>query len=216
LCTLVQVRCERLHATLLYRFLADLLHLHDSVVSGLDDACGGISATAASMRSSAPTAPTSSAERQNGKPLPQPLLGDSHHAQQLALCLLEVACTDLRLDVPRCSGSAEFLSLTCASATVFAPATSDYTEDLMPSMDRCVWVCDLVSSKTDAITSHHLRVQSDNRSTNCRLPNSHDLRARRVAYSKPASGSDWHDVVSKIDFDQHSTAPWAFRRASHR
>lgn len=140
LCTLVQVRCERLHATLLYRFLADLLHLHDSVVSSVDDAGVGTSATAASMRSAAPAAPTSSAERQSGKALPQLLQGDSQHAQPLVPCLLEVACTELRLDVPRCSGSAEFLSLTCASATVLAPATSDYTEDLMPSMDRCVCV----------------------------------------------------------------------------
>ena len=140
LCTLVQVRCERLHATLLYRFLADLLHLHDSVVGGLDDGGAGTPATAASMLSSASAAPPSSAERQRGKAMPQPLLGDSQHAQPLVPCLLEVACTELRLDVPRCSGSAEFLSLTCASATVLAPATSDYTEDLMPSMDRCVCV----------------------------------------------------------------------------
>jgi hypothetical protein len=134
LCTLVQVRCERLHATLLYRFLADLLHLHDSVVGGFDDADAGTSA--ASMRSSAPAAPTSLAEHQKCKAMPRPLLEDSHHAQPLLPCLLEVACTEMRLDVPRCSGSAEFLSLTCASATVLAPATTGYTEDLMPSMDR--------------------------------------------------------------------------------
>ena len=132
----MQVRCERLHATLLYRFLADLLHLHDSVVSGLDEAGASTSAAAATMPSSAPAAPISSAERQKGKILPQPPLGDYNHAQPLLPCLLEVACTDIRLDVPRCSDSAEFLSLTCASATVLAPATTDYTEDLMPSMDR--------------------------------------------------------------------------------
>ena len=134
LCTLVQVRCERLHATLLYRFLADLLHLHDSMVGGLDDADAGTSA--APMRSSVPTAPTSLDEHQKGKAMPRPLLEDSHHAQPLLPCLLEVACTEMRLDVPRCSGSAEFLSLTCASATVLAPVATDYTEDLMPSMER--------------------------------------------------------------------------------
>ena len=138
MCTLVQVRCERTHVTLLYRFLADMLHLHDCVTSGFGDAGDATSAHTASVLS--PTAAVSPLPAKHSATMstPQPSLSPSKSqlAQPMLPCLLEVTCTDLRLDVPRCSGSAEFLSLTCANATVLAPAAPAYTEDLMPSMDR--------------------------------------------------------------------------------
>ena len=128
--------------------------------------------------------------------------------------LLEAAFVDMRLDVPRCSGSAEFLSFTCASTTVVAPAAAEYTEDLMPSMDtvRVMWLV----VKSSGMPTIAIIIEVNDCLARCRLPNSHDLRARRMAHSKPVSGSDWHDVVSRINFDQHSSAPWAFRRPSHR
>ncbi len=50
----------------------------------------------------------------------------------------------------------------------------------------------------------------------CRLPNPQDLRARRLAFHKPAAGASWQDVTSQIAVSQVSAAPWAFRRAFGR
>lgn len=140
--TLVQVRCERLHVMLLYRFLADLLHLHGSITS-LDEGGEAMAAPGAAALGSvaASAARAAAAEQPDGRSSLRPVPGDSHDAAQKLPCLVEVACTDLRLDVPRCSGSSEFLSVACASVTAVAPAAAEYAESLMPSMDRCVRFC---------------------------------------------------------------------------
>lgn len=134
----MQVRFERLHVTLLCRFLADLLHLHSSITGSLDDA-GDVAAAARSAGpGSAPTTATRAAnvEQPAGRSSPQLGPGGSCDAAERLPCLVEIACTDLRLDVPRCSGSSEFVSMACASATAVVPAAAEYTEGLMPNVDR--------------------------------------------------------------------------------
>ena len=140
--TLVQVRCERLHVTLLYRFLADLLHAHDSLSRSLGAAFNppaspgspaagdpGANDGGAAAGASAGTAGRPAADGRNGGSS-----GDASNSRPP--CLVEVHCTNLRVDLPRRSGSSEFLSLAVAAVTVAAPAAPADAEDLMPDMAR--------------------------------------------------------------------------------
>lgn len=123
---------ERLHVTLLWRFLADCLHLAGSL--------GGPSpappAAAAPASGAAPHREPADSGTWPALSPAAPLEGADDAAEAAAVPLVRLELRDLRVDLPRRSDGSDFLSLAVGAAEVVAPASRAHLAAALPDMDE--------------------------------------------------------------------------------
>ena len=124
---------QRLHVTLLARFLYDCLHFQGSLLA----APAGSATTAAAPPARAKASPRGPAPRAAGATSParaDPAATESGTAPLPVLVRFDLR--DSRVDLPRRSDGSDYLSLAVASADVVAPASAAHLAATAPDMEE--------------------------------------------------------------------------------